>query len=239
MCVARVPSPTGLEAVLRQRFGLDLDNSGNLRQIAAGRSLPFRKQSGPRIRDAVWPQRAQERWAGTIDWLITPFWYLAEHLADERMLIECVALLPAHFQEILLEDRDAADGGRPELASIPRSFVYELTVPHGPYALGALSCALRRARQVGDMGAERWCGVGLAWALHALELKAPALLRPLLAQLATTYLWSAAERSYSNGMCAPITSMEVEKFHREREVFLRWTVEEQLAAGERPAWMEE
>jgi hypothetical protein len=238
MVVARVHSPTKLESDMRGRLGMELENSGNLRQYADGRALPFKKEAGPGIRRAVWPQRAQKRWPGTIEWLTTPFWFLLEHFPDAGDLMRCVALLPPRFREELLLEVDGARGIRQELAFVAPACVYELTTPLGPHALGAAACALRRARLSGDMGAERWCAVAVAWMLLALEAESVPLLRPLLKQLADTYLMDAAEHVYPNGSHAPITAAEVNRFHRERDAFLRWTVEEQIAAGDVPTWVE-
>jgi hypothetical protein len=240
--VAGKPTPTALETYLRTRFPDELgeENSGNLARYAARTAIPFRrdKKGSPRIRLMEWPKRAQQLWPGTVDWLVTPFWYLAGNTPDSRQLLECVSLLPANFRHLLLEDGYLASEDVPELALIPREFVYELTVPLGPFALGALYCALRYARLAGDLYSERWCWVGIAWALLEMERISQEPLRTLLAELATLHLLSANDRMLLPGMPAPLPHEAVELFQRERETFLGWTVEGQIAAGLTPTWVE-
>jgi hypothetical protein len=236
MVRAGIQSPTRLEREIRRHFRDDPENSGNLRLFAQARALPFRAGERARIWNAVWPDKAQQIWPGTIDWLVTPFWYLLEHAPDVSALTECVLTLPESFQEELLVDVEA--GLRSEFTFLARSCVHELTVPLGPFALGALACGMRRARLAGDMAAERWCAVALVWCLQALLIESDRMLRPLLTHLLDAYLLHAAEHVYPNGMHAAITSEEVERFARERDAFVRWTVEDQIAAGSEPSWLE-
>lgn len=240
--IAGLPTPTALETYLRTRFPDELgeENSGNLARYAARTSLPFRrdKKGSPRIRLMEWSKRAQQLWPGTVDWLVTPFWYLAGNTPDSRQLLDCVSLLPVHFRSFLLDGGCFASQDVPELALVPRDFVYELTVPLGPFALGALYCALRYARLAGDLYSERWCWVGLAWALLEMGRVSREPLRTLLAELATLHLLSANDRLLRPGMVAPLPHDAVELFQRERETFLGWTVEGQNAAGLTPTWVE-
>lgn len=246
-CKSGIASLTRLEEVLR-RMDFPTEPQGEvskkLRLIARGEAFAFKKPSGsrrdePSVRQSAWARRASMCYGPeTLDWLTTPFWFLIEHVPDASHLIECVTMLPKWFQDELLEPADEVAMRPPELAVVPSAFVYKLTVPFGLSALGALACAWRRARLSGDLGAERWSSVGLAWALQEMEKRVGPRLQPLAAHLTTAFLLEVAQRGYSNGMYAPISSKEVEKFHRERNAFLNWTVDQQLAVGERPSWIE-
>lgn len=183
------------------------------------------------------PEAPHRRSLGT-RWLKTPFWYLLEGVPIEATLRECIALLPKMFQEDLLEPKHPDQTGPAGLAFIARSCVYVFTDPLGPEALGALACARHRARIAGDLGAERWCNVGLVWALMAMERQSGRQLKPQLELLTDVFLLHAAAHVYVSGIQVPIQSQEVERFHREREAFMAWTVEGQIAAGETPTWLE-
>lgn len=238
---AKQPTPTALETELRKRYPhLGPDNSGNLARYAAGAALPFRRnrRGAPLTRPTDWADRARHEWPITHPWLITPFWYLAGATPDVGQLLHCIRLLPEDFQDYLLKDGALASEDIPELASVPRNFVYALTAPLGPYALGALYCGLRIARLVDDLHAERWCWVGISWALTEMERVLPNQLSNLLAELNYLHLLDANDRMYLPGMPSPLAQKDVELFQRERDAYLKWSVEEQIAAGENPTWVE-
>jgi len=220
------------------------ERSRKLRRIARGKSMAFRQLSGPKRRGpltelTVWARRAAKQYGqGTLGWLCTPLWFLLENVPDIEDLSECVRLLPKYLQEQLFEPVDEDVDGPPALAMVSSAFVYELTFPFGLPSVGALACAWRRARLSGDLGTERWCSVGLAWALQNMEAEAEQTLQPLIAHLHTAFLFEVVQRGYSNGMSMPLSSAEVERFHREREAFVGWTVEQQLTVGSRPAWID-
>lgn len=260
-------TPGALETLLRRHLNMNPENSGNLKRIADGEALPFHKKGrGPQLYRCAWPDRADQvlrsmRAAQSRDnvqphlsgsaladpadrkslgtrWLQTPFWFLIENPPSEGVLRECIGLLPERFQEELLEPAEAEQTGRAGLTFLARSCLYVFTDPLGPEALGALACARHRARISGDLGVERWCNVGLTWALMALERRAASQLKPALALLTGAFLLDAAMHVYASGVQLEIQGHEVEKFDRERAAYVAWTVEGQIVAGDTPAWVE-
>lgn len=229
--LSELSSLKAIERVLRKIDSMDEDPSGNLRgYLEPGGKLPFRTRSGdPRLFDTIWPDRAERKWRGALEWLNTPFWYIWEHDVDRDTLLACIRLLPEDLQELLVVAMGTPAGERWELENICGPLIFELTRNPSAASLGAVACAMARARLAGDLAQEKRCADATVWLLSELQARAHALVREDLETLLHWITFKAQERIYVGGVQAPVTLASLRRFSESREREIAWTVEGALA----------
>jgi hypothetical protein len=155
-------------------------------------------------------------------WLTSPFYFLLEQTPTPKDLIQCALLLPPRYQNELLTGLPGEIKGPLELEYVARLLAFEFTEVCGPHALGALACAMQRARISGDSGTERRFVIAITWVLFHLFESAPIELQPIFQRLVDFFLWWAADRVYPPELVLPVAAQELELFEKHRSQYLAW-----------------
>jgi len=193
---------------------------GSLKAHLKGRR-PF-KSRGPVPHDALWVDRIGKIWPETLPWFYTPFWFLLEPRdITPSELMACVCSLPRHFRDSLIAAESAQEmpaGLR--LRSVVWPSLLKFSSPEGPWALGAMACAMRRAEMGGDVQAARLSAVGLVWLIQRQIAGLPPELGELLETPSDILEKRIALPGYFDFLAVPLDANGLLNFEQSRSSYL-------------------
>jgi hypothetical protein len=165
---AGVRKPDQLELLLAEKLSSQQDEpTGRFRDYCSGKTKPFFRWQ-PRV-DSKWVDHCESLFPGTSSWFHSPIWYLLEEhefLASE--ILACATQLQNGPINLLVLDAGPGSSSGFQLAELYPERIWELARLGNLWALGAVSCALRRAELAGQPAVFRRAGVAILWLLDRL-----------------------------------------------------------------------